>query len=526
VGDAGETSLPYAVWIGDEAPAERRAPFATGSYDLSRAPQAGYRRGFVTGDYSPRPRPLPMRNPPPLLAPVKPEDVHTAQLVPVKYGDEYRFERTAAGGLSAFCRQDYPYNDMTRPVPITAHLDGPRGVGALSMTTHISPGRNGKWYVTTAHRFCRVTAAGHITTLAGWVDDSPPDQWEVTPRRGRLVGDWSAIPPERHGFKELWGMAWDERTLLINEDAAPIPTEGNEKPHIVGPVCFLSDSQNGRIIKLEFPATFHGEPKVTEFIVGLADAWDVVYADGVLYVSERGSHRIAAYDATTGAYLRTVVQGRALAVVDKNREVRPLAPLAERRLEPCVAPEGLFWQDGWLYFSGVAQGDVRRVRPDGSGLEVLFTYPIDGNTLFAKIAVGNESCMPGAVAVARWSPGDGGMARIVLADRATVWPIGAHVAAARKGGGWPHHYVYASAVAFGPGGIAVGGANEGLQVISRRLPDEPVITEAARLGEKEWRDSGLIMPFGEAGFGQFDTPLPWGKSPNIDAYLIQHGHTQ
>ena len=119
----------------------------------------------------------------------------------------------------------------------------------------------------------------------------------------------------------------------------------------------------------------------------------------------------------------------------------------------------------------------------------------------------------------------GGWARVMLPD-GTTWPIGVKVAEDRKGAGWPHGFVYCSAVAIGPYGIAMGGSNEGVMVVTRRIAGEPTVSAAAIRGERKFRDSGLIMVHGMGGFGMYDIPLPWGVDPDIDAYLIQNGHTQ
>ncbi len=66
------------------------------------------------------------------------------------------------------------------------------------------------------------------------------------------MSDWSAIPEERRGFHELWGLAWDPRTLGTNPSVAPI---GCEQPNVVDPVAFVADRQNKRICKLGFSPT-------------------------------------------------------------------------------------------------------------------------------------------------------------------------------------------------------------------------------------------------------------------------------
>lgn len=541
LGDAGESCLPYYILIDNPAlPIDEAAtpiiPFATGSYDLSR--NGGiYTWGTITGHYSPRPYPLALRNPPQIVGAPNParasenDQFHTAQWVPFRYGDEYRVEsyRLSNGQrvLTTFGAQDYHYSDMVRKYPATPHLDGPRNVGTVSMVTHLEWGRKGL-VGTMAHRVFKLNADGSIKTLAGARHAHPSPHWQSpgADTDYELVGDWSSVPTSRRGFFELWGFTWDKRTLEVNESAAPIPSEGNEKPHIVGPVAFVADSQHNRICKLQWAPDNHADPVVSEFLLGLADPWDCVCQDGVLYVSERLSHRIAAYDATTGALLRVVVQGPDLAFVDKNRQVVRRVSFEGTKAAPCVAPEGLAWHDGWLYFTSVAQCDIRRVRPDGSDLQIVASFPFDNNLLYAKISVSDGCVAPGTIVLFGWSSAlGGGMGRVILPD-GTTWPIGVRLGEDKRGGGWPGHFVYATAGCIGSGGIAIAGANEGVMVITRRLPDEPLISAAAKRGEREFRDSGLITMHGQAGFGWTNLPLPFDASPDVAAYLIQNGHTQ
>jgi hypothetical protein len=531
IGTAGESLLPYWAWIESAVPSVGRGfvTVATASHDLSRMNSgAVYTWGRIYADYKPTPRPLPPRNPPPLVAPVPMNQLHVAALSVFRDGDPYRCVRTSAGALTALTAQDYFYSDLIRAEPVSPHLDGPRGVGAFSNATFMRWGRNGNLYAASAHRICRVAADGKITTLVGWRDDDIATHWQSKPRQGRLVGDWSAVPKDRRGFIEIWGFAWKPDSVTVDENAAPIINDITgvlEQPHGTGPVLFVADSQRDRIIACTFPTKHHDEPVVAEFITGLQDPWNVVCVGNELIVSERKSHRIAAYDATTGAFLRVVVQGQPLAWVSAGREVHRTVSLAQCRAVDCVAPEGLDYHDGWLYFTSVAQADIRKVRLDGSGLNVFHQFNPDGNTLYSLVSVSDGSCLPaGTVCSARWSSVDGGLPRIILPD-GTTWGIGA-LTDPLQGAGFGGGFTYLSAACIGSGGIAAGGVNEGILVITRRITGEPLISAAAVRGKTKWRNSGRILQHGEGGFGMYDLPLPWGEDPDIDAYLIQNGHTQ
>jgi hypothetical protein len=523
--ETGETCLPYWALVTGGIEAEQEfTPVARGSYWLSQRGGA-YQWGKAPGKYQPMPRPLAPRTVVNFSNAVRRSDLHVSQVVPLRFGDTHRVCATSDGWLSSFSVQPYHYSQMTAKVPNVPLLDGPRGVGTVCMTTHLQVGRNGKKYFCDPWRIGKIALDGTVTTLVGWrhPEISPHWQDKDLDKRVELVGDWSAVPPERRGFHELWGMAWDKRTLGVDEAAQPIPTEGNEKPHLVGPVLFAADSQNNRIIRAEFSATTHAQrAKVTEFILGIADPWDVVCEDGVLYVSERQAHRIRAYDATTGALIRTVVEGQPLAFIDRNREVVRIASLDACKTQPCVAPEGLYWHDGWLYFGSKAQADIRRVRPDGSGLEVASYLVLDDNAKFVKFAVSDGTFGPaGAIAAAMWSNADYGWPQVRL-HGGTRWGIANSTPdIAGAGGG----FVYVSAVAFGQGRMVIGGANEGILEITRRT-GELLASAAVSAGSTEYIANGFDILHGAHGFGFYGLPLPWGVSANIDVYLAHVGHVK
>jgi outer membrane protein assembly factor BamB len=341
------------------------------------------------------------------------------------------------------------------------------------------------------------------------------------PAEVELVGDWSAVPAARRGFHELWGMAWDERTLAVNTAAPPIPSEGNQQPHTVGPTAFVADTQNNRVCKLEFSPTNRSAPcKVSEFITGISDPWDVVYYEGILYVSERLSHRIAAYDAITGQYIKTIVSGNPLAGVSAAREVVRLASLTSIRAERCVAPEGLYRVDDWLYFGSKAMAQVRRIDLRTGALETVAVVPTDDNSKFVKFAVSDGTFGPkGTLFTCTFSNAQYGLSASILPNGDTWWWF------SNSGGtGQWSEFVYPSAVAIGQGRLLLGGANEGLLMITRRSAGDTELSEAAVRGAQEFNSRGLNLLHGESAFGFYGLPLPWGVSSDIDAFLTAHGH--
>jgi hypothetical protein len=523
----GENCPSWYVYVqkGTTVSAQAFTPVVMGTYELIRRADWSHAWARAPGTYKPSAKPLVRRaNYESFSTALGKAELNSTQLVPMREGDMHRPNVNPAGLLSAFDRQAYFWSDCLTAMPRLPLLDGPRGVGNLAMPTHVEIGRGprGNIFACDPWRMVRVGADGTITTLVGYRHRSPASHWE-DPADVELVGDWSAVPAARRGFHELWGFAWDERTLAINEAAAAIAAENNEKPHFVAPVVFLADTQNDRILRVEFNATAHGvPPKVTEFITGTLDPWDIVFVDGVLYVTERKAHRIAAYDATTGRFLRTVVQGPALAVVDRVRIATLVGTLAQAQAQPCVAPEGLYHQDGWLYYGSKAQAQVRRVNIASGVVEVVASPRVDSNTNYFKIGLSDGTFGPrGTVFVWTWSNTSLGFPDTFLPDGSTwVW-----FREDVDGAGHWGTFAYASAGAVGQGRVVTGGANEGLMVISKRAPGDVVASDAVKRGHTEYKRQGFHLLYGENGFGFWGLKLPYGHSADIDAYLNFHGHT-
>jgi hypothetical protein len=520
-----ETSPTWFVFVKKGAVAPQAfTPVVRGTYELTQRGGGYHAWAEAPATYNPTARPLTPRSAVAFSTPISRRDMHCTHLVPLRFGDMHRVNRSVDGIVSSFDMQAYFWSDMIAIKPRLACLDGPRGVGTVLMATHLEVGKgpSGNIFFCDPWRVGKISPNGTITTLAGFRSTSPMRHWH-DPAEVELVGDWSAVPVERRGFHELWGMAWDERTLGVNAAAAPIPSEGGQQPHLVGPVAFVTDTQNNRVCKLEFSPTDRSvPPKVTEFIVGLSDPWDIVFRDGVLYVSERLAHRISAFDALTGRYLRDVVKGAALASLDRNRELVRLSTMTAIRAERCVAPEGLYRIDDWLYFGSKAQAQIRRINLVTGAFEVVSTVPTDDNSKFVKFAVSDGTFGPkGAVFTCTWSNAEYGLCGSSLPNGDTWWWF------SNSGGtGRWSEFVYPAAVGLGQGRLVLGGANEGVLMITQRQAGDQEMSEEAIAGEKEFNSRGLNLLHGDSGYGFYGLPLPWGVSSNIDAFLSASGHTR
>lgn len=519
--DAGETCPQWVCYVqkGVTPIHQDRMPVVLGSYGLVGARDGKHRLAWVPSRFNPVQGPLRLRQYPNFSTVLPRSALVQTELVPLRPDDIHRPNLSASGVLNSFNGQAYFWSGLIAKAPAVSLLDGPRGVGNVVMATHLMVGRIGQVYFSDPWRVGRVDPDGTVTTLAGYRHRNPPRHTIDQINDIELVGDWSSVDISRRGFREIWGLAWDARSLSVNEQAPPIPNNGIlEKPHVSGPRMFVADSQNNRICVLTFAADSHATPVVvSEFITGLADPWDVVYADGVIYVSERGAHRIVAYDATSGLLLRVVVAGLPLATLDQIHVARRTAPLDTVRAQPCVAPEGLAYMDGWLYFGSLSMAQIRRVNLATGALEVASVPYVDNNSNFVKIAVSDGSFYPrGYVFNCTWAN--------IAYGRPQGVDVGLNSAGVGPGAPWAT-FGYASAVGVGQGRMVCGSSAEGLLVISKALPSDATIGAAAyAAGASAYLSRGLQLTHGPAGWGYYGLPVPRGLTPEIDTYLAAHGN--
>jgi hypothetical protein len=522
-----ETSPRWAMHVGLEGVVGDDTPVSTGTFD---GPHIAGKHFFamIPAGWAPRAVPLVPRECPEFSTALPKEQMYRANLVPGREGNIHRVNVDANGVRSTCNKQAYFWFDLVKKYPPLSLLDGPRGVGTLMMPTALLVTRQGGAYFADPWRVGRVTPDGTVITRAGYRHAAVPS-YHLGEQELELVGDWSAIPAERHGFHEIWGLAWDMASLAVDESAEPI---NGDRPHVApGPRLFVADSQNSRVCLLSFKHNAHDEPAVTEFLTGIADPWDLVCVDGVLYVSERQAHRVRAYDATTGALIRTVVSGAALAAVNSERVMVRTASLATVRAEPCVAPEGLAHQDGWLYYGAKANEQVRRVNLTSGLVEVVCQPIFDNNSKFAKITLSDGTFGPrGTVFSCTWSNALFGMPQAQLPDTgpagSTWWYYGNDKVSRGKGGNW-EALGYACGVGVGSGRLFAGSSQEGLAQISKALPTDTLVNVATyKAGAAQFVERGHTLLHGYHGFGHLGYALPWGETPEMDYYLGWNGHTQ
>ena len=243
----------------------------------------------------------------------------------------------------------------------------------------------------------------------------------------------------------------------------------------------MSDTYRNRVLKLQYSATTHGvPPKVTEFVTGLNEPWDVIAVGVQLYVSDRMNHAIKVFDMDTGALVKSI---------------------------PVLQPEGMALLDGWLYYASIATKSIRKINL-ATGQNVLIADPTvtaskfayfldDNNSRYMKIAVSDGSFGPrGMIAYTTWSNRNFGYPNLIdgttgaydrLPQRQERRDVSRHGAAGAE-------LVCARRSGIGAGRMLFGTAEEGLHVASQALPTDPVIDmKKYTAGMDQWQAKGYSL---------------------------------
>lgn len=566
IGGASETCIPLPFFMQKSGtpPAQTLMPILVHSHDML-FPVPGFHEdkiwqitqadlglihyGMVPAKFEPTINPLPPRTYPPVTGVTEARFMVCTQIAPSRMSDIHRTTHLNSGVLTTSGTQYYHWSDFVSKLPIWQIHDGPRGEGTIAGATHLQIGRDNKVYGLDPWRMFRVDADGHVHTLVGFRNAKPArNPWEV-PRATHpttnwtdvegleLVGNWSAIPPERRGMHETWGMAWRPESLTVNESVPPIESEGNEQPHNIGPTAFITDTQNNRVLKVVFSATDRSVPAVvTEFLTELQDPWDCACSvEDELYVSERFAHRINVYNAATGAFIRTLIQGQDLAFVDGNRDSRYRAGQTKETCQAagCVLPEGIYLLGDSLFFGSKVMGQVRELNRFTGQLLRTENVWTDGNSKYAKIAVSDGTFGPaGTIFVVTWSNRRYGYPHAYIPASAIPpnYAFGNELSffgSPNRGHIWADGG-YTTSVAVGQGRLLCSYVQEGLTQVSYFTPADELPPNAAalRTGAYEYWKRGYRSLNGNAGWGHYGLPLPWGVLPEIDTYLTYCGHVK
>lgn len=530
-----ETCIPYFIFVKRAGMAKTtKMPVVRSSYEGQRYDSAMW--AWVPAQFNPTVVPLPARIAEPFETALTRRELYVEEVVPARRGDIYR-PRETNGVLNTGNVQNYTMSPLLEKYPDKALLDGPRGFGTINGVTSLVVGHSGYWF-TDAWSFGRVKFDGTVQRLAG-IRSRVPAGRNVGSLASDfdLIGDWANVPQDRRGFHEVWGFAWVASTLAIDFAAPPVMRDGQlANPHVTEPVVLIADSQHNRIVRVKFSANQENAPGVVdEFIAGLNDPWDCVCTpDDKLLVSERRANKITMWDAKTGAFVRTILQGPSgYAAIESDlggtqRKALRLASLDAIRQQNCIMPEGLFYQDGWCYFGSLAMQQVNRVKVDtGEVQTVVDLHDIHVSFIgaqYVKIAVSDGSFGPrGAIAVQLWTSNNYLGAPLCYLPDGSMWQA---LSPTAEGPGKVVDYEYGSAVAFGRGRMVFGTSIEGLMCVTKSQPGDSWFTwdGGHHAGWVEWKRLGLNLTHGNAGFGYYGLSVPWGRSQQTDALLVAYGH--
>lgn len=537
--NVGETCYPWPIFIRRDKQAldPIKMPVVRSSHDshndLGRAMVA-----WVPAKFAPITQPLPLRNYDHFSNWPMRRDLFMTLAAPLRSGDLYR-PRRVKGVLNTANRQGYLVSEIHPKMPPMALLDGPRGRASISSPTFIMVGREDAqgyanlYIIDAGYRLVRMAPDGQVTTLVGWRHSGEVAANNDPPRRDDfdLIGDWSRIPVDRHGLHEAWQLTWDPRTTIKGSGTPiPNPPRGLEPVHPGSVVGWIADTQNDRVLRVTFRGDVHDVPPVIEeFITGLFDPWGVVFHKNTLIIAERTLNRLSRWNADTGEFIDTLVEGQfgfARLHPSQSRLATRLKSLTEVRAQACCMPECIRIQDDWVYYGGLASQDVKRVHFETKAWEpyVEFTdgevAPAGAQYVTFDISDGTTG-QRGTLFANFWSSMMGPVATVVRPDKSrwAFWDNGGN----GPGMTW-NGFGYGSAVGVGNGRIVCGWSNEGLGVIGLQRGEKTYDWDRYYLkATQAWHYRGLHLRFGPGGFGYYGDPLPRGLSADTDIYLEMHG---
>ncbi|MEY5097879.1 MAG: hypothetical protein RJA36_598, partial [Pseudomonadota bacterium] len=460
-------------------------------------------------------------------------------------GDDVYLPRVTDGVVHQINAQNYTINPLFSKLPEYAILDGQRGEAVISGPTHITVGREGptgycSYWVLQGHALRVVRPNGRVQTKAGFRHKGPIAARHVPPRREDfdLVGKgWPASEPE--GFNEPWGHVFIPETVTRGA-GAPVDNGANgmEPPHDpgakwTGPVSVVADSGNDRLVRLQHSATDHeAEPTVSILAKGLGDPWSLTPGDdNLLYVTERRLSRVSVWDPHSGKMVGVLVQGnRALAQYRLNepRRAMRVGTLAQCQDDPCCWPEGIVYQDGYVYIASLAAQCIRKVNvlTGESKLHVVIPDSVGAWTgaQYIQIAISDGTTGPrGTIFGMLWTSMNGPLHFAYLPDGKpwVFWDNGGN----GPGMTW-EKFDYGSAVGCGTGRIVFGSSRAGLFEVVKARDEKTWDWSVYKPAHEAWAAAGYEQRFGPGGFGWTGEPLPWGQSAAIDNYLSMYGHTK
>jgi hypothetical protein len=487
-------------------------------------------------------QPLPSRIPVPFATALPLSQIARVDRLPVQTGETYYPCVTTSGVTVTGDMQAYFQADMVAAYPELPLLDGPRGVATASMVTFLKYGRNRKLYGCDPFSLWVIDEFGTKRTLAGlghmqaplWSEAKADGPWH------RTFGNWDAsIPVLQRFLWECWGFDWDLRTLALDMTAAPI---GGEQPHIpTGPALFASD-RHGYVDKLQFDGSDHLAPAIITRFFAANDPWGLACVDGIIYVAERGLHRISKWDATTAAYLGDEIAnptgGSLCSLIPSTHAYQRNAGVTQAQMEATegAAYEVLAIQDGLLYYGSVVMQEVRRKNLATGVKEVVCRPQFGGNSHFLYLALSDGTFGPrGTVFTTTfenakfgraeaWLPTPGIASDGTPLTNSVSWNWQDYAPGIQRGTGATEAAEYAIAVAIKDGRLAQGNSNMGIQEFMQADAADPVPDHVrAKSGQAYFNAQCYPLLFGTCGFGPTLYPPPLGEYADMDYFLTLSG---
>jgi hypothetical protein len=439
-------------------------------------------------------------------------------------------------------------NDFLSPYPILPLVDGPRNVATYGYTTDVWQGRDRKFYHATPYSRRVVDSRGEVRTLFGLYSQYPA-YWEdlaAAATKGVLHpslairGIWpNTTRPRAQQFPLRSWFEFFLPTTVVQGTGTPVQDATMvvaESPHPVGinPTSVVGDD-HGWILEVVYDGTDHTkEPTVYERFAVNRPFGGKLHTDGLLYVAERGKHRVLAIDPTTWQLVRVVIDGGAAAAAlgsinaaDDTFRLLPGKTTADARAVKCVDPTGLDIAGDWLYVGSRPMGGVFRVNlRDGTWQWARDVSVTDIQSHFVNVRVMADHTLFTCTFDNQYL---GHPRAAVLSPDATQthsqawdWAYFGYDQVQGVGSTGTLVDIYPMSMSVTKDAIAVGGSQESLAVFVKRDPSEVIPPAAAmKAGHHEYNGAGLYLLYGRMGMGQ-EVP-PAGLTPNSDAWLTANG---
>lgn len=532
----------------------------TGTYSLTKKTKSDNTRvtvhyGWFVNPKLPTAQPLKARARKAWSAHLPIERIHAQQIVPFHSDDYYMPQALADGRLVTDSLQGYFASGLFDRAQggCYQNMDADRGVAFLGLVTGLACGRAGKTYAVDVQSFKRIDANHKVTTIFGKrVKTERPPYWERTDELSyEWVGDFGT---ETRRPKLLWGSGtWWQPSLAEDTTAAPIPSEGNERPHEgMGPVWFICDIKHGLVWRVQYAPNKHDVPPlVTVFAQGLDDPWSVWAIGDTLYVAERKGNAIRVFDIGSGVELKRFSGFGVFEFRDHSGMWLTTVIDPDGAPDWFTAPECLYSlpdEPDTLYIGSAVTKDIRALTLSTGAVRVHVKLPPAIDHQFVNFAVSSGVTGPRYSVVATTFGLQNWFGRPIMIDadgtpvmrrwinakgviETSTWQTTGEALALHQNAGQMSGdatYALSCAMSHDPNNavIVYAGTAPGVCELSMANEGEPVIDPAAVAGRAEWFERGLNLPHGNGGYGFAGMPLPWGTSANIDAFLRANGHTQ